>query len=119
MDVGEEAYFQGDGFVEMDKALLPHTPASATEVIAVDFSTQDANGILVWHGQKPDEDGRGQDFVALASELRLLRTEMNKFLKKSLLVDDFRWHILHKSMAFETVYNSGFGSTTIGRNVPP
>ena len=82
VDVGEEAYFQGDGFVEMDKALLPHTPASATEVIAVDFSTQDANGILVWHGQKPDEDGRGQDFVALASELRLLRTEMKKSLRK-------------------------------------
>jgi hypothetical protein len=113
VDVGEEAYFQGDGFVEMDKALLPHTPASATEVIAVDFSTQDANGILVWHGQKPDEDGRGQDFVALASELRLLRSEVNKFVKNFVSMK-FADKFLHKSIPFETLYNSGFSSTIVG-----
>lgn len=66
MDLNDEAYFQGDGYVEVDKSLMPHTSPMGTETIIMDFSTLDENGILLWHGQKSDTDGRGQDFVALA-----------------------------------------------------
>lgn len=65
MDVAEEAFFQGDSYVEIDKSLFPHISSNAGEVITVEFSTLEPNGILLWHGQKPDTDGRGQDFVAL------------------------------------------------------
>ena len=65
MDVAEEAFFQGDSYVEVDKSLFPHTSSSAVETITVEFSTLEPNGILFWHGQKPDADGRGQDFIAL------------------------------------------------------
>ena len=64
--VAEEAYFRGESYVEIDKSLLPHTAVTVPEFISVEFSTMEANGVLLWHGQKPETDGRGLDFVALA-----------------------------------------------------
>ncbi|XP_046437149.1 basement membrane-specific heparan sulfate proteoglycan core protein-like isoform X37 [Daphnia pulex] len=65
VDVAEEAFFQGDSYVEIDKAVFPHTLANTAETITVEFSTLEPNGILLWHGQKPESTGRGQDFVSL------------------------------------------------------
>ena len=65
VDVAEEAFFQGDSYVEIDKAVFPHTSANTAETITVEFSTLEPNGILLWHGQKPESSGRGQDFVSL------------------------------------------------------
>ncbi len=68
MEVAEEAFFQGDSYVEIDKSLFPHVSSSAPEVITVEFSTLEPNGILLWHGQKPDSLTSAQtshDFVAL------------------------------------------------------
>ena len=71
VDVAEEAFFQGDSFVEVDKSLFPHVSSTAAETITVEFSTLEPNGILFWHGQKADTDGRGQDYVALTGSLFL------------------------------------------------
>lgn len=71
VDVAEEAFFQGDSFVEVDKSLFPHVSSTAAETITVEFSTLEPNGILFWHGQKADTDGRGQDYVALTGSLSL------------------------------------------------
>lgn len=66
--MAEEVYFQGDSFVEMDKALFPHTSPTQAETITIEFSTVEPNAVLFWHGQRPETDGRGQDFVALAGK---------------------------------------------------
>lgn len=66
VDVAEEVYFQGDSFVEIDKALFPHSSPTQQETVTIEFSTVEPNGVLFWHGQKPEMEGRGQDFVALA-----------------------------------------------------
>lgn len=63
--MAEEAFFQGDSYVEIDRALFPHTAANTPETITVEFSTLEPNGILFWHGQKPETVGRGQDYLAL------------------------------------------------------
>ena len=66
--MAEEAFFQGDSYVEIDKAVFPHASSPTNEVITVEFSTLEPNGILLWHGQKPETVGRGQDFVALTGK---------------------------------------------------
>jgi hypothetical protein len=71
VDVAEEAFFQGDSYVEVDKSLFPHVSSTAAETITVEFSTLEPNGILFWHGQKAETDGRGQDYVALTGSLSI------------------------------------------------
>ena len=61
-----EVSFQGDGYVELSNSLLPHKSATDHEVINIEFSTTEANGLIFWHGQTPDTDGKTQDYVALA-----------------------------------------------------
>ncbi|KAK2716784.1 hypothetical protein QYM36_007057, partial [Artemia franciscana] len=63
---GSEASFGGNSYVELDRLMLPHTSSAVPETIAIVFSTTDSNGILFWHGQKPEIDGRGQDYLSIA-----------------------------------------------------
>ena len=86
MDISEDAFFQGDSYVEIDKSLLPHISTNASEVLTLEFSTTDANGILFWNGQKPEMPGHGQDYIALAgtfthSEHHLFNSFIIPFLK--------------------------------------
>jgi len=66
VEISEEAFFQGDSYVEIDKSLLPHVSTNASEVLTLEFSTTDSNGILFWNGQKPEMAGHGQDYIALS-----------------------------------------------------
>jgi len=66
VEISEEAFFQGDSYVEIDKSLLPHVSTNASEVFIIEFSTSDANGLLFWNGQKPETAGHGQDYIALS-----------------------------------------------------
>nr|QYB17310.1 heparan sulfate proteoglycan [Laodelphax striatellus] len=61
-----EVSFKGNGYIELDKRLLPHTNPNEKEVVTIEFSTDKPNSILFWHGQSPEEDGRDQDFLSLA-----------------------------------------------------
>ena len=48
---------------------MPHKTPTENEVITIEFSTTEPNGLIFWHGQTPDTDGRTQqDYVALAGE---------------------------------------------------
>ncbi|GAB6018614.1 hypothetical protein CHUAL_000299 [Chamberlinius hualienensis] len=62
----ERASFQGNGYIELSRDLLPHTSSSVNEIIELSFSTKKPNGIILWHGQKPDTNGKGQDYFMLA-----------------------------------------------------
>nr|QBP17600.1 heparan sulfate proteoglycan [Recilia dorsalis] len=61
-----EVQFNGDGYVELSKELLPHTNPDEAEKIHIEFSTSQPNGLLLWHGQTPDMDGTGQDYLSVA-----------------------------------------------------
>lgn len=43
---------------------MPHTQSD--EVIIFSFSTTSPEGLLLFHGQKPESDGKGQDYLAVA-----------------------------------------------------
>ena len=57
------AYFNGNGFVGFDKKYLPHTSIS-TEIIQFTISTKTEDGLIFFHGQKPNENGQGKDYLA-------------------------------------------------------
>ncbi|XP_063241894.1 basement membrane-specific heparan sulfate proteoglycan core protein isoform X7 [Bacillus rossius redtenbacheri] len=61
-----EVSFRKNGYLELRKALLPHTSTKEKEIIIVEFSTSDPNGLIFWHGQKPETDGKGLDYLSLA-----------------------------------------------------
>uniref|UniRef100_A0A1B6EDX6 Basement membrane-specific heparan sulfate proteoglycan core protein n=1 Tax=Clastoptera arizonana TaxID=38151 RepID=A0A1B6EDX6_9HEMI len=61
-----QASFQGDGFVELSSEYLPHTTPDDEETIVVEFTTSYPDGLIFWHGQTPDIDGKGQDYLSLA-----------------------------------------------------
>ncbi|XP_069692113.1 basement membrane-specific heparan sulfate proteoglycan core protein isoform X26 [Periplaneta americana] len=66
-EFSSEVSFQGDGYIELSNSLLPHKSPTENEVITIEFSTTEPNGLIFWHGQTPDTDGRTQqDYVALA-----------------------------------------------------
>ncbi|KFM78257.1 Basement membrane-specific heparan sulfate proteoglycan core protein, partial [Stegodyphus mimosarum] len=62
----DRAYFEGDGYIALDDKLLPHTEATKDEVISFSFTTSSLEGLLLFHGQKPESDGKGQDYLAAA-----------------------------------------------------
>ncbi|XP_054273123.1 basement membrane-specific heparan sulfate proteoglycan core protein-like isoform X4 [Macrosteles quadrilineatus] len=61
-----EVQFNGDGYIELSKDLLPHTDPDKAEQINIEFTTSQANGLLLWHGQTPEMDGTGQDYLSVA-----------------------------------------------------
>ncbi|KAK7791103.1 hypothetical protein R5R35_012915 [Gryllus longicercus] len=61
-----EAGFRGDGYLELKNSLLPHKNPDDQETIVIEFSTHEPNGLIFWHGQLPETDGRGQDYLVLA-----------------------------------------------------
>ncbi|XP_054720927.1 basement membrane-specific heparan sulfate proteoglycan core protein-like [Uloborus diversus] len=58
--------FGGDGYLSLDSEMLPHNPSDKDEVIGFSFSTTSLQGLLFFHGQKPESDGKGQDYLAAA-----------------------------------------------------
>ena len=60
----ERASFEGNGYIALDSELMPHTLND--EVIIFSFSTTSTEGLLLFHGQKPESDGKGQDYLAVA-----------------------------------------------------
>lgn len=60
-----KARFQGDSYLEFDRQLLPHT-STIKETIKVSFETSSDHGVLFFHGQKPETDGKGRDSLVLA-----------------------------------------------------
>jgi hypothetical protein len=71
VEYDEEVGFESDGYVELLRDLLPHGSSNTDETIEVEFTTSSANGVIFWHGQSPDlegrkPDGRYHDYLSLA-----------------------------------------------------
>ncbi|XP_046397627.1 basement membrane-specific heparan sulfate proteoglycan core protein-like isoform X3 [Ischnura elegans] len=66
IDFTESVGFQGDGYLELSAELLPHKNHFELESIIIEFSTTSSDGILFWHGQGPETDGRNHDYISIA-----------------------------------------------------
>nr|CAD7195790.1 unnamed protein product [Timema douglasi] len=65
-DFTTEVSFHKNGYLELKNSTLPHSSTTENEIITIEFSTTDQNGLIFWHGQAPETDGKGQDYLALA-----------------------------------------------------
>ncbi|XP_053952208.1 basement membrane-specific heparan sulfate proteoglycan core protein isoform X5 [Anastrepha ludens] len=61
-----DANFHGNGYLEVDRNQFNSDVDQKYSFAAMVFSTTDPNGLLLWWGQKKDEEYTGQDFMALA-----------------------------------------------------
>ncbi|XP_050308675.1 basement membrane-specific heparan sulfate proteoglycan core protein isoform X33 [Anthonomus grandis grandis] len=66
VELRNDAHFDKNGWLEFSKILLPHRYEHESEIIAMEFSTNKSDGLIFWHGQKPEEDGHEQDYISLA-----------------------------------------------------
>lgn len=66
MELRSDAHFDGNGWLEFSKSLLPHQNEYEDEIIALELSTNKSDGLIFWHGQDPSEDGEGRDYISLA-----------------------------------------------------
>lgn len=48
--------------------MLPHSREDEEETIALELSTNSSEGLVFWHGQSPNEDGQGHDYIYLAGK---------------------------------------------------
>lgn len=64
--IRNDVHFTGNGYLEFNRHLLNHDDDEKDEVIAIELSTNSTDGLIFWHGQKQNEDGQGQDYIALA-----------------------------------------------------
>lgn len=68
VEIREDAHFSSNGYLEFSKNMLPHNKEHLDEVIGLELSTNQSEGLIFWHGQRPNEDGQGKDYIYLASE---------------------------------------------------
>lgn len=65
-DIRSDISFNGDGYLELSRKLLPHEKSDESELIAFVLATNQSDGLVFWHGQEKNVDGKGQDFISLA-----------------------------------------------------
>lgn len=58
--------YRGNGYVELNSSALVKSSDEHDILVAVLFSSNEPNGLLVWYGQPKGEAYNGQDFLALA-----------------------------------------------------
>lgn len=58
--------YKGNGYIELNSSALVKSANEKDILLALLFSTTDANGLLAWYGQNKAEAYSGQDFIALA-----------------------------------------------------
>lgn len=61
-----DANFHGNGYLEINRNQFNTDVDQKYSFAAMVFSTTDPNGLLLWWGQKKEEEYTGQDFMALA-----------------------------------------------------
>lgn len=72
VELRSDAHFDGNGWLEFSKSLLPHKNENEEEIIALELSTNKSDGLIFWHGQDPGEDEQGRDYISLACMISLI-----------------------------------------------
>ncbi|XP_035902063.1 basement membrane-specific heparan sulfate proteoglycan core protein isoform X6 [Anopheles stephensi] len=58
--------FSGNGFIEINPKAFKNSENQVTTELAIMFSAYEPNGLLIWYGQRNDEEFLGNDYIALA-----------------------------------------------------
>lgn len=58
--------FKGDGYLELDRSILANTSYQNSTEIAIMFSTNQPNGLLLWYGPENGQAFVGQDFMSVS-----------------------------------------------------
>lgn len=88
----DRASFEGNGYIALDSELMPHTSSAKDEVITFAFTTTSTDGLLLFHGQKPESDGKGQDYLAAAVVDGYLEFRWDILIPIKIYIY-IRWHI--------------------------
>lgn len=62
MEIVYDVKFHGDGWLELERSVMKHDEDS--EVIGFEISTNQTDGLIMWHGQTPN-DLNPDDYIAL------------------------------------------------------
>ncbi|XP_034945971.1 basement membrane-specific heparan sulfate proteoglycan core protein isoform X4 [Chelonus insularis] len=62
-EIAYDVAFRGDGWLELTGSVMPHN--EQREVLCFEISTNKSNGLIMWHGQLPNERNY-DDYIALA-----------------------------------------------------
>ncbi|XP_020802671.1 basement membrane-specific heparan sulfate proteoglycan core protein isoform X7 [Drosophila serrata] len=65
IQVGFNASFRGDGYVEINRTQFDPAVEQEYSSVAIVFTTTKSDGLLVWWGQKAGEEYTGQDYLAV------------------------------------------------------
>ncbi|XP_041563042.1 basement membrane-specific heparan sulfate proteoglycan core protein isoform X19 [Drosophila elegans] len=66
IQLGFNASFRGDGFVELNRTYFNAALEQSYTSMVIVFTTSQPNGLLYWWGQEAGEEYTGQDFIAAA-----------------------------------------------------
>ncbi|XP_026867788.2 LOW QUALITY PROTEIN: basement membrane-specific heparan sulfate proteoglycan core protein [Electrophorus electricus] len=91
------AYFHDDSYLALPKPMFTRSSPDSPETIQLEINTASPNGLILWQGVEPGEQGRGKDFISLglqnghlvfsyqlgSGEAEILSRER---------IDDQRWH---------------------------
>ncbi|XP_020284899.1 basement membrane-specific heparan sulfate proteoglycan core protein-like [Pseudomyrmex gracilis] len=62
-EITYDVAFRGDGWLELDRSVMTHE--EEREVLGLEISTNKSNGLIMWHGQTPN-DLTPDDYIAVA-----------------------------------------------------
>ena len=63
VEISYDVAFRGDGWLELERSVMTHDDEK--ELIGFEISTNKSNGLIMWHGQTPN-DLSPDDYIALA-----------------------------------------------------
>ncbi|XP_032663569.1 basement membrane-specific heparan sulfate proteoglycan core protein-like isoform X7 [Odontomachus brunneus] len=63
-EITYDVAFRGDGWLELDRSVMTHEE-ERSEVLGFEISTNRSNGLIMWHGQTPN-DLTPDDYIAVA-----------------------------------------------------
>ncbi|XP_024915374.1 basement membrane-specific heparan sulfate proteoglycan core protein isoform X3 [Cynoglossus semilaevis] len=59
------AHFNSDGYIALPKSIFPRSGHNIPETIELEINTVSSDGLILWQGVEPGENGKGQDFISL------------------------------------------------------
>ncbi|KAA8591296.1 hypothetical protein FQN60_002239 [Etheostoma spectabile] len=59
------AHFHGDGYVALPRSIFTRSAHDLPETIELEINTSSSEGLILWQGVEPGENGKGKDFISL------------------------------------------------------
>ncbi|XP_062871277.1 basement membrane-specific heparan sulfate proteoglycan core protein isoform X2 [Trichomycterus rosablanca] len=63
---GQYAAHFRDGYLVLPNFMFPHIAPNTPEMIELEINTRSADGLILWQGVAPGENGKGKDFISIS-----------------------------------------------------